>query len=170
VVDLGLSSGKLLSFGYTVGETDCRLPDWLPPRPAGYPTSGERPWLQTHIIAERAQDLKDERAWLDGTEAVGAFLLVNPDYEGYFGLGWLADESLGEISPHLAFVREQMLASGAIIVSLGDAPDEIVEVAISTSKTRRRMYEEGRWTPTIQCSIYTREEFIAWAESLGLLR
>jgi hypothetical protein len=95
--------------------------------------------------------------------AVADFLQVNPQYEAVHSAAWLIDPALAEISPHLAWAREELLAGGAELRPLGTA-DHVVANAIATSKTRRRLYEEGTYTPTAYAMVWPREELLRWAD------
>jgi hypothetical protein len=160
--DLGLSGGRVLPFGIGIGV----VPAWLPKR-SDQP-SDERPWVRSHLSGRRAKDLTDERAYFDGVVLMAEFLRANPGYGGHFGVGWLGDPSIGDVSPHLAFVRERLQESGATVVPLGRTDQDTVEHATSTSTARRRLYEEGRWTPSHYLVVSPREGFLRWAENLGV--
>ena len=83
------------------------------------------------------------------------------------GVGWMSDPKALALSPHLARPIQERLDAGAVILSLGVADEATVKHAIATSRTRRRAYERGEYTPTDYMMLWPRERFVAWADALG---
>lgn len=76
---------------------------------------------------------------------------------------WFYDPALQEISPRLAYLAGRPLEGGAYRIRNG--PGAIhTERATKTSRTRRRLYEEGAYIPTCYTIIWMRGDLIRWSE------
>lgn len=159
MLDLGFARGRVVPFGLGLAVAPVFLPNHA---------DDDRPWMLIHLSGRRADDITDAYAQLEGTALAAQFFRANPSYGGMFGPGWLADPQVGEVSPHLAIVRQMLVDGGATIVPLGSTHPETIEQATSTSRTRRRRYEEGSWTPRHYLVRWPRENFLRWAADLGI--
>lgn len=157
LLDFGFASGRLVTFDFAL----LVVPVWLPDG------SDDRPWVLVHVNGRRPGGVSDWNAWMKQLPPAIEFFQANPQLAGMFGAGWMSDPKVGELSPHLAFMREVMLDGGATIVSLGTTGTDTVENATSTSATRRRHYEEGSWTPSEYALMWPRDAFLRWANALG---
>ena len=159
LTDLAYARGRLLPFGVGLGVA----PAWLPKE-----DGDDRPWILVHLSGRRAKDITDWNAWIESKALYARFLWANPNYGGLFGTGWMSDPQLGEMSPHLAIVRQMLVDGGATIVDTGHTDAETIEHATSTSATRRRHYKVGAWTPSEYRVVWPRENFLRSAEELGI--
>jgi hypothetical protein len=166
--DLALAYGTQLPFGVVSGVVPARLPEWLAERSELAVESDERPWVDVHLNARRAKELTDDWMRLDSVALLADFYRANPAYAGLFGVGWLAGASVGDSSPHLGFIRQLLDDGGARIVSLGAGSPQTIANATMSSPTRRRLYDEGRWTPTDDAVVWLRDPFLRWVDGLGL--
>ena len=88
-------------------------------------------------------------------------LKLNPEIRGVHCGSWLYDPALEEVSPHLAYMRKLQADNGALVFHYGVSLDG---GALSKSKTRKRLYEQGRYTPRSYHVIWPRERIIRWAD------
>jgi hypothetical protein len=164
-MDIGLARGAMLPLGTQFATVAFAVaPDMLDA--AGLGHVPRAPWLSLHLRQGWPVKLsRDSRA--EVFINAGQFMVDNPDYQGALGVSWYTDPHVAEISPHLAYVREQNQAHGAIVIPLGTADEATVKYATSTSKTRRRLYEEGRYRPTDHAMFFLRDDLIQWATAPG---
>jgi hypothetical protein len=94
------------------------------------------------------------------------YFRVNPAYQGTVSVSWMSDPKALALSPHLASPIQERLDAGAVFLSLGAADEATVEFATGTSRTRRRAYERGEYTPTDYMTLWPRDHLIAWSEGL----
>ena len=134
------------------------------PMPAMWDDIVNLGWLGLHIPPPKEAY---SREWRERTYArIGEFLVANPAYHGAYGLAWVIDPAVAEISPHLAHVRELLHDGGAVMFPTDTADAATVENATSTSKTRRRLYEEGVYAPTDHALVWRRHDLIQWATTV----
>lgn len=163
--NLGLARGTMIPFSMAVCELPMWIPEWVP---ASFPRLDGRPWMFLHLSGLRGDELSDDEAYVAGAQMGIEFFRLNPNYAGCYGVGWLADPTLGEVSPHLAVLTKWLTELGATVSSLGRTDEDSIDQATSSSRTRRRLYEEGRWTPTDQFLYWPAERLLAWADATGL--
>ena len=85
------------------------------------------------------------------------------DIRGMVGTSWFYDPQLLEISPCLAYLQQRPLERGAFLLRHGTGLFDI-EHATMTSKTRHRLYQEGKYTPIVYSLLWPRQDLISWAE------
>ena len=67
--------------------------------------------------------------------------------KGVFGAAWFRDPALTRISPRLACLRTMVTDHGGRLFPLGPCGADGIRDATAKSPTRRRLYEEGAYTP-----------------------
>jgi len=121
-------------------------------------------WLRGHVDSRYVY-----MAEFNEQEAVKFYLRVaelmelQKDIKGYVGTTWYLDPQLLEISPRLAYLQELPRAGGAFFLRHGTEQSDI-DMAIKTSETRRRLYQEGKYIPVCYSVLWPRKELIAWAK------
>ena len=155
LLDFGFAVGRLVSFDFALLMAPAQLPSG----------DDDRPWIAVHINGRQPQGAADWEAWLEEIPPAVEFFRANPQFGGMFGVGWISDPQVGEISPHLAFVRQMMLEGGATIEPVGSTHAETIEHATSTSNARRQSYEAGAWTPSHYFLRWPMENFLPWASA-----
>jgi len=92
-------------------------------------------------------------------------LKVHKDVKGYFGTSWLLDPQLDRINQRHKYARSLVTQNGGKLYYKG--PSEVaLKNALATSKTRRRLYEEGKYVPTDYVIVWSRQKLIRWAEKI----
>lgn len=92
---------------------------------------------------------------------IADMLSINPDVKGICGGSWFHDPALSTISPHLSYLRERPTQNGAFLFF---AEVSVHTGALSKSKTRRALYEAGRYIPKSYTIIWPRKALMQWAE------
>jgi hypothetical protein len=87
-----------------------------------------------------------------------------PKIKGLQRTSWFIDPQIEKISPHLAYLRKVPCDNGAFLRIFGRG-DYVAIDAIKTSKTRRKLYEEGKYTPTAYSYTWPRRKIIKWSKS-----
>jgi len=85
-----------------------------------------------------------------------------PDCLGTVGSSWFLDPALHDISPHLDYLLLMPLAGGAHLFYYS-ANSEAIANATATSKTRRKLFEEGKYLPKNYMLIWGKQAQTEWA-------
>ena len=93
----------------------------------------------------------------------GEMLRLRPEFAGLHASNWFHDPRLATVSPHLAFFNQILEEVGALRRKV-DTPPVAIEQALQVSKTRRRLYEAGEYTPQNYEVFYPREPLIRWTD------
>jgi hypothetical protein len=126
---------------------------------------GVQPLYQLHIDSHDPDLLKEFNAEgrIRSYQNIADLLKINKDVKGVYGIAWLHDPVLKTISPRLSFLKEIGPNNGSKTFNMGTNNDAIMN-AIATSPTRRRLYHEGKYTPTDFLFVWPRKSLIHWAE------
>ena len=85
-----------------------------------------------------------------------------PKVRCLFGSAWLFDPEMEVISPHLTFLRLLVTENGGHLLYFGSSSQDYAN-ATRTSKTRRRLVQEGKYTPTSYFVCWPRKSLLEWA-------
>jgi hypothetical protein len=124
--------------------------------------SGFRPWYESHwdrrlIRSFTPQDY--DQCYL----RVAELLELNPEIKGMMGSSWWFDPALESISPNLGFLRKVPLDHGAQLFRVGTSAAS-TQAAIHLSAERRRLYDSGKYLPTIYMLAWDRNNLLGWAK------
>jgi hypothetical protein len=125
---------------------------------------GYRAWFQIHTES-RYLDEFNEHGWDRCYLRVAELLKRKKDITGMVGTSWFYDPQLLKISPRLAYLQSCPQERGAFFLRHGSEQSDIA-MAIKTSETRRRLYQEGKYIPVCYSMLWPRKELIAWAEQM----
>ena len=115
----------------------------------------------------RIHTLKRHSGGFDPDERIKCYLRIaelmkrNPDVKGMYLFGWFYDPKLAELSPDLAYLREIPETNGARRFRFGPT-EQAIRFATAWSVERRKLYEEGKYTPTEYALIWPRREVLRW--------
>ena len=126
---------------------------------------GYGPWFHMHIEQRYLNELNEQahdRMYL----RIADLLKWRLDIRGTTGSSWLYDPQLLKMSTRHAYIQKRPLERGAFFLRHGKGN---VEQATMTSKSRRRLYEEGKYMPVEYSMLWPRKELIAWAEKQNKL-
>lgn len=130
---------------------------------------GLGPYYDTHMHSEDPQALGEfgPTGWIDCFLRVGELLRRNPSVKGLIGTTWLYDPALEKISPHLAPIRTVQTDHGARLFSLGPCDAHGIGDATMKSASRRRLYDQGEYTPMAYLIVWPRKALIEWASTFA---
>lgn len=122
---------------------------------------GIKPFLELHMHQRDTTDFNPE-GWIATYENLADFLAVNPSFLGVQSTSWFLDPALEQVSPHLAYLRQVPERCGAAIFYAGDDGEH--SGALSTSRTRRTLYQSGQYHPKRFTRIWPRQKLLqrAW--------
>ena len=92
---------------------------------------------------------------------IGELMKYYPKIKGIFRKSWFLDPNLENISPELTYLREIPQHNGAILFEVSTTHQDIVD-SLAFSPNRRKLHEEGKFSPTVHGYIWPRKEFLGW--------
>ena len=127
---------------------------------------GIQPLYHGHLDSRDRQSISEFsfEGWVRHYKMVADLLKIHRDIKGVMGLAWFYDPQLKKISPKLAYLRELVADNGGSLFYVG-ATNTAAENATRMSMTRKRLYDEGKYTPTSYLYIWSRTKIIQWAEN-----
>jgi hypothetical protein len=127
--------------------------------------SGPDAWFAPHTESRHLDEF-NEAGWETTYRNVASLLRRHTDVVGVVGYSWFYDPELELISPRLAYLRRRSLAGGAVFIR-GHTTEFDVRNAIAKSRTRRRLYRAGEYTPVGYKMVWLRPDILRWAEGVG---
>lgn len=130
---------------------------------------GHGPIVMPHLNHWRANPTmllrqENERAML----RIARSIERQPSIKGLVAISWLYSISVGEVSPHLAWVRNFYVENGAYLVDMHLSPKR--SGFLIGSQKRRRLYDEGKFRPRETLVLWRRQDILAWAENYATKR
>jgi len=162
---------------FPAGQSDWELSgfarSWLPklplrdlPRTLNYVylrAGGSRPFFVTHTAYRRELPIVTEAEERKTFRMIAASMKLQPSIKGFLAASWFMDRTLGDVSPHLAWLREwygECERFGAIWTNIGPAPPDIgFQVG---DRRRRKLYESGQWKPVEGLVVWERRDLLRW--------
>lgn len=121
---------------------------------------GFSPYFQIHTHTAYLAEFNEE-GWNECYRTCVELYAVHPEILGMFGASWFYDPVIKEISPRLAYLSEVPLKGDAQRLPFAKTGG-FVEDAISTSPSRRKLYEEGKYRPASFLLAWGRAEQSKW--------
>lgn len=169
--DLGIATFRLYVAGSQLIDPRCGVPrsyvlkGGVADAPARLRTilglGGFRPYFQIHTHMSML-DSFNEQGWEDCYRGCAELYTLFPQVRGMMGGSWFYDPALADISPRLAYLRETPLKHGAHLMYV-ETGGEALHNSLSSSPTRRKLYEEGAYTPKSYMLIWGKQAQSAWA-------
>jgi len=97
---------------------------------------------------------------------VGKLLKLNLHIKGLLGESWFNDPHLQEISHRLSYLYKIPNNNGAMVFRSGTSKEDIIQATLK-SKTRLKLYNEGKYMPTSYIFIWPRLKLIKWTEAVS---
>lgn len=119
---------------------------------------GFRYYFQHHTHTSLLANFNQE-GWDRTYELIADLLDVNPEHKGYSGASWFYDPQLKSVSPRLAYLADIPIAAGAERFHLGS---DRTGSALAKSKTRKSLYDEGKYVPQNYMLLWHRASMIQW--------
>ncbi|GJQ59589.1 MAG: hypothetical protein D8M57_10280 [Candidatus Scalindua sp. AMX11] len=92
---------------------------------------------------------------------IGELIKYNPKIKGLYRRSWFLNPNLEAISPNLTYLREIPLQNGATLFKAG-LIEEDIKYSLAFSPHRRKLYEEGKYSPLSYAYIWPKNEFLFW--------
>lgn len=122
---------------------------------------GRRDFYQVHTHLLELSAFNPE-GWDTMFRWLAEMMEINRHVRGLFCSSWLYDPALSTVSPRLAYMHDQARAKGASILYSSVTPDT---GALAKSATRRKLYEEGKYTPKTYVIIWPRRTALRWLKA-----
>ena len=174
--EFGLVSLRLFAAGSQLVDIRCGIPRSIifKGEASGFPKrlitfaklGGFKPYLQIHTHKFNL-DQFHESGWEECYRCCAELYQLFPNILGMFGASWFYDPALETISPRLAYLRTTPLSGGAKLMFFTTGGDAIGN-SLSTSASRRELYEAGKYMPKNYMLIWGKNEQTAWANSSQL--
>lgn len=126
-----------------------------------FQANGKGEWFRIHTAARNLAEF-NESGWEACYLRIADLLERRTNIRGMVGTSWFYDPQLVDISPRLAYLQQRLLERGAFRIGHRGLPIDIKR-AIMTSKTRRKMYEEGKYIPGCYSFVWPRKQLLDWA-------
>lgn len=124
---------------------------------------GFRSFFQVHTHTYML-DTFHEAGWNECYLCCAELYALHPDVLGMFGSSWFYDPALEQISPKLAYLRTTPQAGGAELFFIEEGGSARGN-SLATSPTRRKLFEEGKYSPKNYMVAWGRTRQIAWAKA-----
>jgi hypothetical protein len=171
--ELGIATLRLYAGAAQLIDPGCGLPRSLPFRSGwqglrdgffmALDCGGFQPMFQVHTHTEYLDEFNEE-GWNECYRCCADLYTVHPKSRGMFGGSWFYDPQLATISPRLAYLCSVPRAGGAHFL-LTAKDGAFVSDAISTSPSRRKLYEAGTYRPCSYSLIWSRKAQMRWAQN-----
>ena len=123
-------------------------------------SGGRRGFYQSHTDSPDLEDFNEE-GWHRCYLMIAEMLERNPEIKGMFGASWFYDPQLAEVSPRLMYLQRVQLEGGAQMFHLCE---DHSGNALAKSKSRIKLYEDGKYRPQEYLIVWPRKEMIKWAK------
>ena len=126
--------------------------------------AGFQPFIQIHTHTFNLKKF-NEAGWDECYRGCAELCQLFPELLGVFGSSWFYDPIINEISPRLKYLQHVPLTGGArfLYYSTGGAA---VGNATSTSESRKKLYQEGKYVPKNYMMIWGKKSLMAWVDGL----
>lgn len=121
-------------------------------------------WFRGHTDTAYLKEFNEE-GWDKFYLRIAELLLLRKNVRGLVGTSWFYDPQLIDISPRLSYLQLRQIERGAYLMRHRGTKNDI-EWATKTSTTRRRLYQEGKYTPIAHSLIWGRNELLSWAKTV----
>jgi hypothetical protein len=123
---------------------------------------GFRPYFQIHTHKFMLGAF-NEQGWEECYLCCAELYSVHPEVLGMYGSSWFYDPALDNVSPRLAYLRNTPISGGAHLFFDQTGGDSI-DNSLSTSPTRRKLYDDGTYMPKSFMLIWPKQQQILWAQ------
>ena len=120
-------------------------------------------WFRGHTDTEYLDEF-NEKGWSMFYLNVAKLLNQYRNVKGYVGTSWYYAPEVLMISPHLSYLQTVRLNNGAFRIK--HSPSKVdADFATHSSKTRKKLYEAGKYVPCSYSIIWPREKLLQWAKN-----
>ncbi|WP_334188074.1 hypothetical protein [Noviherbaspirillum sp.] len=126
-------------------------------------SGGFKPYFEIHTHKFHLEAF-NERGWEECYRCCADLYDLHPNCLGMSGSSWFYDPHLELISPRLSYLTKTPLNGGAKIMFFEEG-GQAIDNALSTSMTRRKLYEEGKYLPKSYMLVWRKRDQVAWANT-----
>jgi hypothetical protein len=128
---------------------------------------GRSPFYDMHTDSQDVELIGDfsSSGWRNFLIELSELIVIEKDVLGAFGVGWFFDPVVCKVSPRLSYISELIKDSGGSVYRVG-ATASARDSALSTSPTRRSLYEQRLYIPCDYLAVWDRTALLAWAARL----
>jgi len=87
---------------------------------------------------------------------------MQPHLKGINTAAWLYSKVTGEVTPHMAWMRDLFLEGGAYLVDMQPHPADRYSFT-HNNKKRQQLYDAGKFCPRYTAVYWQRDDFLRWA-------
>lgn len=120
---------------------------------------GNYPLYEIHTAAQCLRYFSAD-GWTECYRRIGQALRSDPVAKGVFGTAWFFDPVLRDVSPNLAYLYQFPLAHGATFLRVANT-ESSNNSALMKSTTRRRLYEERKYSPQQYLMLWPRDAIMS---------
>lgn len=122
---------------------------------------GRRGYFQIHTHTPLLCEF-NEQGWNDCYMRISEMLVRHEDIKGVFRASWFCDPELAKTSPRLEYLQKMPVENGAknFYIQADQTGNPFVK-----SKTRLKLYKEGKYKPKTYLLVWPRKELIKWART-----
>ena len=124
---------------------------------------GFKPVFELHLPKQPNVHLT-ESAIVEDYLLLVNILRVNHHVLGVYQANWYFDPMLKKISSHLEYLSNLATVGGAIIFKLG-TDEGVITDATWKSRTRRKLFVEGKYMPMRYGRLWGRKDLLYWSET-----
>ncbi|AMO54380.1 hypothetical protein GZ77_22715 [Endozoicomonas montiporae] len=126
-----------------------------------------RTMYELHMEDRRTNPHFLEAGWQSFYIEIARRLESEPDVAGIFAQSWFWDPVVGQQSSKMAYLRQLPESGGASFFRLNSSTDAD-HIALQNKK-RRKLFEQGEYTPTSYLMVWGRSDLIHWAKDQTLI-
>jgi hypothetical protein len=129
---------------------------------------GFRPYFQIHTHTFML-DRFNEQGWDECYLCCAELYALHPDVLGMYGSSWFYDPALETVSPRLSYLRHIPASGGAHLLYV-QTGGSAINLSLSSSPTRRKLYEKGEYVPKSYMLLWGKEDQMAWAARVAIAK
>jgi hypothetical protein len=142
--------------------------DWMQFAGTVLKMGGFGPTMFLHLNPRRGSPHLCEPDISRSLAALAESLDRRTDLRGIAAASWIRSPDTHRVSPRLAAVNAPILAGGGFVTTVGVAPADCGVFA--NSGHRQRLYQEGKFTPTIGLVLWPRDAVLRWWRAYSSLQ
>lgn len=120
---------------------------------------GRSCYYQIHTHAQELEEFHEE-GWKNCYLRIAKMMKLNPKVKGVVGTSWFFDPQLMRISPNLVYLRNIPIYHGAESFFV---EKDYSRNALVKSKTRKKLYDEKKYTPKSYMIVWPKTDLLRWA-------
>lgn len=123
-----------------------------------------KPFYEIHLDI-RYRATFTPQGWYDCFLMIAEMLEKNHEILGFTGSSWFFDPQTRLVSPHLGYLRKLIEDNGGKFFYYKEN-ERTTELALESSSTRRKFFEQGAYRPASYLAIWPRAELLEWAKNI----